>query len=84
MALFKKMTVKKKTVNKKTVRGDNGYAPIPLLGDGTGSPWYAKGQAYRGDPMDASTDRVEAAPEPSYEPAYEVPDEPGPAHGSHA
>ena len=76
MALFKKKK------DRASDTGDNSYTPMPLLGDSTGSPWYANGQAYRGDPMEASTDRVEAAPEPPYEPAYEVPDEPGTEHGS--
>jgi hypothetical protein len=77
MALFKK---KKK--DRASSKRDNGYAPMPLLGDGTGSPWYAKGEAYRGDPTEASTDRVEAAPLQSYDPVNEVSDEPAPEHGS--
>ena len=77
MALFKKN--KKDRASRK---GDSGYTPMPLLGDGTGSPWYAKGEAYKGDPTNASTDRVEAAPLQSYDPVNELPDEPAPDHGS--
>ncbi|MEJ7764985.1 MAG: hypothetical protein WKF86_05775 [Acidimicrobiales bacterium] len=77
MALFKK---KKK--DRTSSKGDSGYTPMPLLGDGAGSPWYAKGEAYKGDPTDASTDRVEAAPLQSYDPVNAVSDESASEHGS--
>lgn len=77
MGLFNK----KKDAGQET---DSGSDPMPLLGDGTGSPWYAKGAAYKGDPMEASTDRVEATPEPPYEPAYPASDLPDSDHESHS
>ncbi len=70
MALFKK---KKKGAGQQAHAGP---APLPLLGDGSGSPWYAKGEAYRGDPMDDSTERFEAAPESAYDPVDPATGEP--------
>ena len=40
--------------------GDEGWVPQPLLGDSTGSPYYAKSAAYAGEPA-GSGGRAEPA-----------------------
>ncbi len=67
MSLFKKKDRK--------AGAAQGWTPIPLLGDSTGSPWYAKSPAYNGDPTGASARPAEYRAEPQAEQSAEYPPE---------